>query len=319
MQTALLCMLVVALAAVAITLASLSYAASRGPKRYAITGQHLQSAIARSRGEHVLHKTKEAVDPNRYVGKVTIFHPYYNNAETLKVLLSRYWEAPDEDKARVVLMIVDDASPDTPAEPVVREFLEEHPEGAPFEVRVVTLKEDIGFNVAGARNTGVEAAPTKVVAYGDIDFAPASGRLAELLQAAPALEGDNYLMYAVEHERGWYTTMWMVNKHAYNLVGGYDEGYSGHYGAEESDFHERATRSAMVKTSTHPYYTITEDELEANRASDHCSSCDQLEDGGARQKQVDEANAAWGVKRKQGPHRPIGATVRVPWVATRLT
>lgn len=304
---------VIALAACAIAVACLRhFRAAECP----ITGAEFRAALERRSGASVLHPAAPAQTDSsqRYKDKVTIFHPYYKNKATLERLLATYWAAPASAKERLVLMIVDDASPLDPAAEVVRAFAKRHPDGAPFEVRVVTLEEDIGFNVAGARNTGVEAAPTEVVVFADIDFAVPPGEVEALLRAAPDLEADPFRLYCVRHEKDWYTTMWMVSKKAFRLLGGYDEDYSGQYGGEEQDFHDRAFRTSLVRTEYHPHYVVTEASLAANRATDHCSSCqDAAPSRGERRRLLRKARALWGRKQVRGPNRDVGRTVRVPW------
>lgn len=281
------------------------------------SGVALWEAINRIQGKGIIYPraAQSEEDISRYDGRVTISHNYYEAPLALRTCLANYWAAPEKAKSQVVLQIVDDGSSKHPATEVYKEFVEDYGDrDAPFEVRVVTLEKDVGFNVAGARNTGVEAAPTDVVVFGDIDYSPAPSKLASLVRGAPGLYSDPTRVYYVPgHPVGDNpTTMWMVHRLSYRAMGGNDEDFSGRYGNEENHFVWRALNGVMAKVMPHPFYRYTEEESEVNATSDDCSSC------AMSSKEKAASLAESGVlleekKRTLGPNRSALTMVRVPW------
>ena len=190
------------------------------------------AALRLMHNNHVVHAAPVTMEGSQATvditpNSLTISHNYYNNPSALRVLLANYWAAPSTPKQKLVLQIVDDGSGDTALQ-TVKSFIADYgTEDAPQQVRVVSLMEDIGFNVAGARNTGVEAAPTDVVYFCDVDMSPAPRKLASLIRGAEDINKNPMLMYTTQ------TTSWMVHKMGFRALGGVDEDFSGSYGHEE--------------------------------------------------------------------------------------
>lgn len=315
MLTAVLVGLVLLVAGAAIAGAVVAFHYKARASSHTIVGAsagEMREAMERMRGRGILYPAPPQEKPQAYEGKVTLSHNYYNNPKSLRLLLAAYWAAPAAAKKDVVLQIVDDASPESPPGPVIEEFLATYGrENGPYEVRVVTIEQDVGFNVAGARNTGVEAAPTPVVFYSDIDQVVAPRKLGALLRARRELEASPALYYLTRAD-GSKTTSWMVHRDAYRAVGGNDEDFSGLYGNEENAFDEVAMRTSLAVVKPHPYVTLDAADVKAVQASDHCSSCASIGAKG-RQRNLRLSLALWKKKRRLGPNRGTVSQVRLPW------
>lgn len=307
-----------------ITLGVLTYLHWRKATKDCVSGAETWAAVRRVTGDGILHPSPMTVEERAaYKGKVTLSHNYYEGPQALRTTLANYWAAPPEAKTNLVLQIVDDGSKEHPATKVVQGFIADYGKEAAPEIRVVTIQEDVGFNVAGARNTAVEAAPTEVVVYADIDYSPAPAKLATLLSAAKDLEDNPHRIYYIpgfpvgKHS----TTMWMVHRVAYRALGGNDEDYSGSYGEEENDVLHRAKHGRLVEFLPHPAYAITKEEVMANQTQDDCASC--ALNPQEKKSQLASSHAMFRRKKSQGANRGTTTSVRLPWhsevVTTQVT
>lgn len=180
-----------------------------------------------------------------YEGVLTVSHPYYETPRGLVTLLDSYTvlaRAYPEGASRIVVQIVDDGSPSSPALPIVRRAL---PNLAGFrEVRVVTLTEDAGFNKAGAMNTGALAAPTEALALLDLSVSTPIDptdietllRVARSLRANPTHLFDMSPDPASMEREASSGTAFLVNRDFYLHTGGVDEDFSKGYKYEVNHF-----------------------------------------------------------------------------------
>jgi predicted glycosyltransferase involved in capsule biosynthesis len=129
---------------------------------------------------------------------------------------------------RVRYNLIDDGSPT----PISKEFCMEG-------LSVYRIKQDIPWNIAGARNLGFHVAETEWVLSADIDHVISQEVLTKILTLDLS---DNNTVYTFNRktEDGYFGCDAIINilmsKRRYFEIGGYDEDYSGNYGREETFF-----------------------------------------------------------------------------------
>lgn len=171
----------------------------------------------------------------------TVRH-YYDNPGMLRRHLEA-WEAFDHRVLdRLSLIMVDDGSPEAPAETVLRD----HPPAMP--TRLFRIDVDVRWNVDAARNIGMRHAPDGWCLMTDMDHMVPEATYRSLL------EGDHdpgriYRFSRVEHTgepSDPHPNSWYMTKAMFWRIGGLDEALSGFYGTDR-DFRRRCARMAQVK------------------------------------------------------------------------
>lgn len=171
---------------------------------------------------------------------ITLVIPFYRNEGMLHEQ-QRVWRALPEDlKAMLHVIIVDDGSPKQHrAKPHVE------PTGV-ASFRLYRTLVDVRWNWLFCRNLGVAEAKTEWVLMTDIDHVLPAATLRELLTS----ELDRRTVYRFSrvdapdltpykpHPNSWFMTRRMFDE-----IGGYDERFSGFYGTD-ADFRERVHTTA---------------------------------------------------------------------------
>lgn len=173
---------------------------------------------------------------------VTLIMPYYENPSTLATHVLRWWAWPALVRSRMRAIIVDDGSPEKPAEDVLRGV------AFPFPVRLLRLEVDIRWNWLAARNLGFSQAEDGWCAVTDIDH-HMPGRTALAL-----ITGDHQPNIIYRFSRREHTgeaipphpNSWFLTKRMFWKVGGHDEALSGHYGTD-GEYRRRAARTAPIR------------------------------------------------------------------------
>lgn len=168
--------------------------------------------------------------------KVSIVLAYYENAGMLAEQCENLAGLPEDLRAALSLVVVDDGSPTAPAEG--RDI------GMPFDI--YRMRVDIRWNQDACRNLGAEKAPHPWLLCTDMDHLPPPATLKELVEG----KFDETLVYRFRrvsmpdlspykpHPNSWFLTRSM-----YFRAGGYDERFAGWYGTD-GDFRDRLQKAA---------------------------------------------------------------------------
>jgi glycosyltransferase involved in cell wall biosynthesis len=159
----------------------------------------------------------------------TLCLPYYENPGML-VRQIQTWNAYDaatRDAVRVI--VVDDGSPEHPAEPVIRA------NPCALKINLFRIAENIPWNQHGARNLAAKAASPGWLLMTDMDHLLEAPE-AKKVVAANLKPQVHYIFDRVSlPERAPYKhhcNSFLVDRDAYWRAGGYDEDYCGSYGGD---------------------------------------------------------------------------------------
>ena len=174
-----------------------------------------------------------------WIEMITIVLSYYNSGG----MLDRHFAEWDRYPARVKdvfrAVIVDDGSPTDPAI--------NHWRDPGFPCRLYRIKENIPWNIPGARNLGMEVAPEGWCLLTDIDHLLSGEQAAILAQGSYAkVDATNHqaLFDYFIFRRRWadgrelhpHPNSYLIERRSYWLCGGTDEDWSGWWGAGEQVF-----------------------------------------------------------------------------------
>jgi glycosyltransferase involved in cell wall biosynthesis len=169
--------------------------------------------------------------------EITIVFAYYDNPSMLEFQwqqIARYSKALRD---RIEVIVVDDASPITPAASVVR------PQSLP-EHRIYRIAKDIPWNQDAARNIGAHEASSPWLLLTDIDHVVPEETLKGLLD----LDKDPTVLYTLgrtkffsDDVREPHPNSYVMTRDMYWAIGGHDEDYAGIYGKDYL-FRKRALR-----------------------------------------------------------------------------
>jgi hypothetical protein len=177
------------------------------------------------------------------VKALTLIMPYYDNPSMLEEQ-QRYWmKYPEELRARLHVVIVDDCSPRWPALPHVVQPMEQL---GLASFRLYRTQVDVRWNWLFCRNLGVSEATTDWVFMTDIDHVMPGKTLARLLDAT--LDSRKaYRMSRVDAPDLTpykpHPNTWLMTRMLFDRIGGYDERFSGFYGTD-GEFRRRVQDTA---------------------------------------------------------------------------
>jgi hypothetical protein len=193
---------------------------------------------------------------------VTLIYPYYENPIFLGKQLEHWTNNWPQRLAKFVsLILVDDGSPEFPAEHVLSLFRLKFP----FPIRLFRVDVDVRWNWLAARNIGAHHAcerPPPIMWYTrprpqdgwisltDMDHVIPEQTLETLIHG----EFDPNIIYRFSrigvkthpHPNSWFMTRAMYWK-----IGGYDEALSGHYGTDGL-YRRRCAVTAPIRIMTAP-------------------------------------------------------------------
>lgn len=167
---------------------------------------------------------------------VSLVVNYYNNEKSLKFLLENFKKISEVRKDFFELVLVDDASP-TPMDLA-------HFNGIP-NLRVFRLRENVAWNMPGARNIGALEARNKQILFCDVDhllepeelecFLADSEKLALNTRMTPnrirafgrVFEGETLKPNI---------NCFLIHRQDFFIAGGYEELFAGHYSQEDKYF-----------------------------------------------------------------------------------
>lgn len=163
---------------------------------------------------------------------VTLVVPYYDNPEMLRIQQEHWRSLPDELKRCLHIVVIDDASPQTPALDVLE------PTGV-ASFRLYRTLVDVRWNDKFARNLGAHVSETDWLVLTDIDHVVPEATLAALISA----DHDPRHAYRFERlrmgdmaPREPHQNTWFLTRQLFDEAGGYDERLSGYHGGDHDFF-----------------------------------------------------------------------------------
>jgi hypothetical protein len=181
------------------------------------------------------------------VRDLTLCLPYYINAGMLAAQYAALAALPENLKACLRLIVVDDASPSSPAAAPAADI------GVPVEI--YRFKVDVAWNQDAARNLAVARARTDWVILTDIDHVLAESTFDRAIVGK--LRPDTIYKFGVRLDAPGlapklkngkhhpHPNSWVMTRAMYDRIGGYDEALAGNYGTD-GDFARRAERTAPI-------------------------------------------------------------------------
>lgn len=170
---------------------------------------------------------------------ITIVMPYYENGGILERHLAEWSSYVDDIKQYYRAVIVDDGSPTDPAA--------NHMRNVGFPVELYRIKQNIPWNVPGARNLGMKMAPKGWCLLTDIDHMLSQNQ-AGILCGGVLIEYNatnhhslfDYFLFGRRWADGRtlhpHPNSYLIERDSYWVCGGTDEDFSGFWGAGESAF-----------------------------------------------------------------------------------
>lgn len=173
--------------------------------------------------------------------RVTLCMAYYMNAGMLAEQFRRLRALPQEIKDQIRVIVVDDGSPEGPAKG--------EPLGLPLEVYRIGV--DVRWNQDAARNIAAHHAQTQWLLLTDMDHIVSISAWRRILLhklhktnvyrfSRTTLEPDGKETPYKPHPNSW-----LLTRKMYDLIGGYDERFAGHYGTD-AEFRDRADRTTTI-------------------------------------------------------------------------
>jgi glycosyltransferase involved in cell wall biosynthesis len=174
---------------------------------------------------------------------ITLIMSYYRNPGMLQVHYKIIADLPPEIRGQLYLVLVDDGSPeDLAAKPPEQDL-------GICGFQLYRMLVDIRWNQDAARNLGARFAETEWILLTDIDHAVPQETWRLLLNQ----DWDRDLVYTFTRKMmptlevyKDHVNSWLMSKRLYDLVGGYDERFSGIYGTD-GDFRKRLNEVAGIK------------------------------------------------------------------------
>ena len=175
----------------------------------------------------------------------TLVIPYYDNPTMFREQ-QRQWRAlPAEIRDSLHVVVVDDASPTSPA----KKEVDPETAAALASFRLFRTKVDVRWNWIFCRNLGVEQAKTEWVLMTDMDHVIPSDTWRTLMRE----KLDSLCVYRLSRvaapdmaERNPHPNTWVMTRHMFReRIGGYDERFSGIYGSD-GIFHGRVDEWAKA-------------------------------------------------------------------------
>jgi hypothetical protein len=165
---------------------------------------------------------------------------YYINPSMLARHYALLDRLPKELKAAFRLIVVDDGSPEGPAEPPTGKL--------GFPVSIYRMLQDIRWNQDACRNLAVAKAETDWVLLTDIDhLMPAETLHAAMTGKFDPKRAYNFSRVSEPDLKPYkpHPNSWLMTRKLYDRAGGYDERYAGIYGTDGM-FRSRVAEVAKV-------------------------------------------------------------------------
>jgi hypothetical protein len=165
---------------------------------------------------------------------LTFIVTYYNQGAMLSRLIEG-WEAwPDEVKAKVKFLIVDDGS---------KVAAIDHAQPKTIDLAIYRVMEDKYCNIGGARNLGTKMAETEWILHTDMDHVTPPKAAAAMLELVELDQRRIYKFIRSDRRTGKtkiHPGTMLLTRSMYWKVGGCDEDFVGNYGQTDIHFFYRA-------------------------------------------------------------------------------
>lgn len=178
--------------------------------------------------------------------EITIVFAYYDNPSMLEFQWQQIAGYSNAVRERIEVIVVDDASPITPAASLRR------PKDLP-QHRIYRIAKDIPWNQDAARNIGAHEAATPWLVLTDIDHVVPEETLRGLLD----LEKDPAVFYTLGRRKFFsddvrepHPNSYVMTRDMYWTIGGHDEDYAGIYGKDYL-FRKRALKKTREVHLSH--------------------------------------------------------------------
>ena len=170
----------------------------------------------------------ELGQPERQLPLVSVVFAYYENPEMLAMQWNQISQYPESLKRVIEIVVVDDGSPNNPADKVAR------PSSLP-PVSIFRILRDVRWNQDAARNIGAHEARAEWLLLTDIDHIVPK----LTLQTVVTLNKNPSVFYSfprIKYEsneaREPHPNSYLMTKALYWGIGGHDEDYAGIYGKD---------------------------------------------------------------------------------------
>ena len=163
---------------------------------------------------------------------ITIVLTYYENGGILDRHLEEWASYAQHVKEQLRAVIVDDGSP--------KDHAEKHIKQIGFPIECYRIKQNIPWNVGGARNLGMDRAPDGSCLLTDIDHLLTRDNAEVLIYQMQFLEPSEFATLARRWADGRklhsHPNSFVLQRSLYWQTGGVDEDWSGWWGAGEQVF-----------------------------------------------------------------------------------
>lgn len=229
-----------------------------------VDGDHISRMFAHAY-DSLLHPVRQDIDGDSKkdfsdirLAYITHFYCNQNDISSVTRLLERYAAYPEEVRARVQFVIVDDGSP-----------IEYQIPDLPLNLTWLRINQDIRWNQAGARNLGAVYAHADTIMLTDLDHELPLESMRELI-ALPSCGKRLYKMWRRDangqYEKG-HPNLFVMSRGRYMECFGYDEEFAGHYGAEDYRFVKyQKARGSLQKYLPKRIWCIERQDIDRKRS-----------------------------------------------------
>jgi len=178
--------------------------------------------------------------------KISLVFAYYENPHMLALQWGEISKYPQSLKNLIEVVVVDDASPASPAADV------ERPGDLPRH-SIFRIVRDIRWNQDAARNIGAHEATSALLLLTDIDHVVPPATLERLLTMdldAGAFYSLGRIKYENSDPRESHPNSYVMSRDLYWKIGGHDEDFAGIYG-KDFLFRKRAKQNANEVSLEH--------------------------------------------------------------------
>jgi hypothetical protein len=233
--------------------------------------------------------------------RVTLCMAYYRNAGMLAEQFKRIRWLPDALRDQIAVVVVDDGSPDGEAKGTSI--------GCPLSIYRIDV--DVRWNQDAARNIAAANAVTQWLLLTDMDHIvslPAWKRvLQQKLHKTSVYRFSRTTLEPSLKETPYkpHPNSWLMTRAMYDLIGGYDERFAGHYGTD-AEFRDRVAQTTTVEMLDQHLIRVPRETIPDASTTTYVRK-GAPEDSGAIQRIKAEraAQQNWKTRRLTFPHRKI--------------
>lgn len=193
--------------------------------------------------------------------EITLLYAYYENPQMLTAQLREWLMWEPVHNLRTKFIIVDDGSQKYPAMPIILSAMSIQQ----LDLQVFRVLEDRPWGQDAARNIGMAYTKTDWVLMTDMDHMVTFGEIGELIRFEPNRK-TYYMPRRVTTggmSRHPHPNSFIMHKHDFWRMGGYDEDFVGYYGSD-GNFRKCAKGSGLIEWEMEGFRLVeyTRDEIE---------------------------------------------------------